>query len=1169
MEVSLSNSVSNNIGNYETNNYLLLPKGYDFIEVVGKSNKSIVVKCRIINNDINDINDINDNNNDENDQDNDNNNKMVVLKLPVEQYPTRNTINGYKQEFEIAQVMKSSVYVLQYYSFKEFSFTCALIMEDVKGSRDLLSLITDSGVGLHLTEFLHLATQLAEGFVDIHEKRIIHSDVNPRNILITQQRQVKIIDFNLATSTVGYNEIHKRFRGTLSYVSPEQTQRTNLLTVDTRSDLYSLGITFYQMITGSLPFTSLDLIEIIHSHVALHTIPPHKIKPEIPQIISDIIMKLISKNPEDRYQTAFGLLQDLQTYKTHSSSSSDQALLESFELATHDQITEFRMSQKLYGRQDDVKELNHILENVNDTSVRVVFISGYSGVGKTTLLKEIYRVGSFSPFLDKGLQVIRGKYEQFSSDSNPYSGIVQAFQRLIDRILSLEDEETMLQYKSKLEMRLGINAELISRVLPTIELILGNKTLAVSPLINAIDSQNRFNSVFSKLINVFATQETPLILILDDLQWADSSSLQLLTQILTSEKNPHLMLFATIRENEVEDNPGLVSMISKIKPLNISKTITLSSLTLNQVTLCLLDTFKQQNKDQNYNNNIQLLSELVFKKTQGNPYFMNQFMLMLHQELLIHFNKSTMKWEWDLKIIESQVNITDNIVDLLTHKISKLSSEVRRVLSMCAMIGSRFSLNEAALTCDLSVNEARKWLNSAINEGFLMSLSEESYSAEVKNHDCIYQFTHDKLQQAATTLIPERSKAEIHLKIGRIGLASLLGHSNNNDINNSEANDNKSQIRGNAIYDVVRQLDKGAEGIKDDKEMLLVLELNLRAIEQALSSAAITLALEYARVGFTLLNNHYGIKYPKSETDLSEESKWITNHDLTFNIYKKYLECLYLNGDYQATEELYPLLLSKAKTNAAKIEIYLIQSKQWECQYKFAQSLQSLIDALQLSGVDLPSDPEKLAVLAKQEIELIFTNLKGNPISSISSLGFMEDETLIITTTLLHEMTSLAYITGNRTLYAVLGFKIINYTILHGICISTCQACAIYSLEANAFTSEYNTSKKFVQVALDIFHRTKNRNPQNHENNPNSDPNINTNSINKSFLSNSWSSGLSGAAYLTLGGSGYSFLSVAQRTQVLIQGFEVGANHGQFNTYSAYCAAFLKNQSLFIRNSIL
>ncbi|MDY6901400.1 MAG: AAA family ATPase, partial [Cyanobacteriota bacterium] len=659
-------------------------------------------------------------------------NQPIILKVLKQDCLNSYQLTRYKHEYEITCNLESQG-IIKAYDLQNDDYL-TMILEDF-GGESLKNLLSQRK--FNLVECLEIACQITDSLAQIHAAQVIHKDINPSNIVFNPvTKQLKIIDFGISTRLGSEHTVlssPNALEGTLAYISPEQTGRVNR-SLDYRTDFYSLGVTLYELFTYELPYTADDAMELIHCHLAKQPLSPHEINSKIPRMVSAIVMKLMSKTAEERYQSVWGIKADLETCLLQLQSYD---CIIDFDLGKQDISHQFNISQKLYGRQQEISTLLTAFERVVSAASKteMILVKGYSGIGKSALIKEIYQ-----PITRQRGYFISGKFDQFQRNI-PYSAVVKAFSGLVRQLLT-ESEVQLQEWRQKLLSALESNAQIIIDVIPEVELIIG-KQLTVEEL-SGIEAQNRFNSVFKSFIRIFCQAEHPLVLFLDDLQWADSASLQLIELMMTDDEMHHLLLIGSYRDNEVDSAHALIILLEKLEvDVSISQ-INLTPLNQDNITKLIADTLRRDIND------VKSLAKLVHDKTGGNPFFVNQFLYNLHSENLIYFHNSQdgkkPRWEWDISQIEA-MDITDNIVELMISKLIKLPKSTQQILRLAACIGNRFSLNTLAIVSELSVLETFQHLTNAIKQGFILPTSglefvdEKRFDSQLVTYN--FRFLHD------------------------------------------------------------------------------------------------------------------------------------------------------------------------------------------------------------------------------------------------------------------------------------------------------------------------------------------------------------------------------------------------------------------------------------------
>ena len=1030
----------------------------------------------------------------------------VIIKILNSEYPTIEEITRLRHEYKISSDLKLEG-IVKPHSLEKYKNSLALILEDCGGQSLRHHL---AGKNIKLQKFLPLAMQVAQTLGEVHQNQIIHKDIKPSNIIITPDlQQLKITDFSMATRLS--REVHQNsnttvLEGTLAYISPEQTGRMNR-DLDYRTDLYSLGITFYEMLTGELPFNFTDPLELIHSHIAVTPVPPHQLNSEIPQIVSSIVMKLLAKNAEDRYQSAFGVKADLENCLNQLQTTGK---IENLIPGKLDKSGQFLIPQKLYGRTKEVADLMAAFERVSSGKTEMLLVSGYSGIGKTSVVSEIHK-----PIVRQRGYFIAGKFDQFKRDI-PYTAITQAFESLMQQLLTTSSDE-LANWKEKLLSKLGKNGEIIIDVVPSVELIIGSQPAV--PQLGMTESQNRFNRLFKEFLNVFAQLEHPLVLFLDDLQWADSASLKLIQELVTDLDSRYFLLIGAYRDNEVNSSHPFVQTVEKIQQTNAAvHHIILPCLELSSVTELVRDTLGNETEK------LKLLAELIFKKTGGNPFFITQLFSTIHSERLLAFDFTVGAWQWDIGEIEAAGIADYSVVELVARNLQQLPEETQQVLKLAACIGNRFSLENLAIVRGKSGSETAADLWEALQAGLILPMSdaykiplvdeeivtthgtgETPISQNNQNHPAIiqssidYRFLHDRVQQAAYSLIPDSQKKQTHLKIGYL-LLHKGGHGGTAPT--------ASEIAEN-IFDIVNQLNIGVEFITNQEKRDQLANFNLIAGKKAKSSAAYEAAFKYFNAGLELL----------------PEESWHHDYDLIMELHAEALELSYINTEFERAFQLSEVIISRAKTLLEKIKVYELKVVFYFNQNQSQASIDTAREALKLLGVYLPQKPNKFNIL----MELIRTKLAvGNKrIEDLVELPPMTDANKIVATRILTNMTPAAFIVA-PDMFPMIVFKMITLSLKYGNAPLSSFGYANYGVFHCGVLGDMDSGYRYGQIAQALLERL-------HTNLHNSQISLTFNG----FIS-PWSE------------------HIRQSLIGLLEGIQSGLETGDVNN-ACYCASFYSN----------
>ena len=954
------------------------------------------------------------------------NNIPVIVKLIKQEYPHSTTINCYQREYQILNSL-SDARIVKAYDLIRYKNRLAIILEDCD-SQSLSEILKQQT--LNIEKILEIAIKITKALQSVHSANIIHKDINPSNIIYNQtNKQIKIIDFGIATllpkeqkSLQNYSTLE----GTLAYISPEQTGRMNR-SLDYRSDYYSLGVTLYQLLTQQLPFENQDPRELIHAHLAIIPLSPQQIKPEIPQSVSQIVMKLMAKNAEDRYQSAAGLIHDLEICLNQLNENGE---ISEFELGKQDICDRFIIPDKLYGREAEVKALLDSFERVAQGSSEMILVAGFSGIGKTAVVNEVQK-----PITREKGYFIKGKFDQFNLNI-PFSALVQAFSELVQQLLA-ETDEKISQWKEEILAALGNNAQVIIDVISDLEIILGKQPPVTELSGNA--AQNRFNLVFGQFVRVFTKQEHPLVIFLDDLQWADLASLDLLKLLMgESETNANsLLLIGAYRDNEVFLAHPLMLCLQEIDQEKVSiNTITLEPLVQSDINHLVADTLMCSEAI------AAPLSELIYQKTQGNPFFTTQFLKGLYEDGYINSDRKRNCWQCNLTELR-QLTLTDDVVEFMVGRLQKLPEITQNVLKLAACVGNKFDLETLGIICEKSEVEVANALWSSLQAGLIIPETqiyrlyvENEIEKTAEDNVIEYRFLHDRVQQAAYTLIPEENKTKIHLHIGRLLLK------NTNKVGQEHQ-----------LFDIVNHLNLGRELIAEPQERKELVEMNIQVGRKAKMATAYQATVDYYKVARIL-----------SASLLS----WENDYDRLLEILTESVESAFLNGDFKEVEQLAQTTLAKTPTFIEGIKVYEIKIQALIAQNQLNEAIQLGVDVLEQLGLTLPLEVSQ--TLIEEAFEQNNTLLTNISIEQIATYGLIEDtykEAIVRTITIV----GLAMYVANPSLLMLAVAKQVNLCIQYGNTSTSADAYATYGLFLCGELGDIDRGYRFGELAITVLEK--------------------------------------------------------------------------------------------------
>jgi predicted ATPase/signal transduction histidine kinase/GAF domain-containing protein len=926
-------------------------------------------------------------------------NAVSVLTL-VAASPSSRSIMRLEHEYALAAMLDSG-WAAQPLALGRHNTLPSLILGDI-GCEPL-----DRSLGrpLDIARFLRLALNLSIAVGQVHRCGLIHKDIKPANVLVDSADNVRLTGFGIASRLLQERQPPtppEIIAGTFAYMAPEQTGRMNR-SIDARSDLYSLGVTLYEMLTGTLPFTACDPMEWIHCHIARKPPSPSERVSGIPSPIENIVLKLLTKTAENRYQTAAGVEADLRTCL--AAWEADRRI-EAFPLGARDTSDHLLIPERLYGREAQIDALVEAFDRVvAKAATQMVLVAGYAGIGKSSVVNELHKV--LVP--PRGL-FAAGKVDQYKRDI-PYMTLAQAFQSLVRELLGKSDQEVG-RWRQALMEALGTNGELITNLIPELTLIIGEQPQV--PALLPRDAQSRFQFVFRRFLGVFARPEHPLALFVDDLQWLDVATLDLIEHLVTHSEVQHLLLVGAYRDNEVGASHPLMRTLESIRHAGtrVEETI-LDPLMPGSIVELVADSLHCSQE------RARPLAQLVHQKTGGNPFFAIQFLTALAEERLLAFDRDTARWTWDLPRIRAK-GFTENVADLMAAKLSRQPATTQGALKQLACLGNVAPVSTLTLVQGSSDEQVHADLWDALRAGLVFRV------------DNAYKFVHDRVQEAAYALIPNDERAAAHLRIGRL-LATRTP---------------PEQLE-ESIFDIVNHLNRGVTLITTQEERQRVMELNVTAGKRAKHSTA-----------YSAAHNHF-----TQAADLLSPNAWIARYQETFDLYLELSECEYLVGNFAEADTLFDMILERAHCKLDRAKVYSLRIKLYQVASKYDEGFAVALGALRDFGLTLPESHAEIQSAVDAELRAVPVNLAGRAIIELIDAPMAADPAMQAIINLLVDAVPCAYI-GRPTFYPLVTLKAVNLSMNHGNTDQSSFAYGVYSLMLVSVVRDIESAFQFSELSL-------------------------------------------------------------------------------------------------------
>ena len=909
-----------------------------------------------------------------------NSGKSVVLKLPKSIYPTPDALIKIRHEYDTCSLFQHNK-IVPVLGLEEHEHKLVLIREDFDAVP--LSFIKKTG-SQDLLWFLDIAIQLSDGLREVHHKKVIHKNFCPDNILYRPiTGRIKLVDFSIATRAEEehpYLSENFSLEGSLPYISPEQTGRLDM-PLDYRTDFYSLGVTLYQLLTGILPFETDDPVELLHSHIAKTPTAPHEHDPAIPPTVSNIILKLLEKSADKRYQSCNGLIPDLMKCMIELK---DQQAIVDFSIGRKDVSKRFSIPQKLYGR---TEELEKILEACRDTSTdrkKITLIRGCSGIGKTTLTQEALKI-----LKTRDTTIINCKIDQDSSNL-PYEPIIKGFNEILQEIL-ITDDTTIEEWKITMLNSIGDQAQVITAIIPDLELIIGPQIPA--PELPPTESKIRFTRLFLRFIAGCSSQTGMLVFFLDDLRWIDQESIELLGTI-AQDPSISCIFIGTYRDDDPDEpeRPHSPLVLFEEDGFDIS-TIYLEPLSPENISSLLSESLFSPFES------VKALTDICLKKTDGNPFFLKELLKELDSSGHLTFNTTNGRWDLDIKAIFERP-VMHNVGATLSQRLAGFSHTTQNILKIAACIGNAFNLSTLAALNRKSRQQTLHDLAETIREGLVLQIKpqpdEEHHPQQIVQPEEFFQFAHDHIRNAAYDLIPENDQHHFHLQLGRLLMQTL-----------------PPDIKDQQIFNIVSHCNRGIDLLITQREKLNLAVLNLKAAHKAKNAGAY----------------HSYYTFAKTSLRLLPEDIWKSDYSLALQVNTKVAESASLCGLLEEMEDFFQIIIKKSRTLLDKTKVYHIKIRACIATNRLPEATRSGLEILAEMGIIFPKNPGKFSILKAIVTTKII--LSGKTTEYLLNLPEITDPFQKSRMDFLHEIETPAYYT-NPALLPFLGLTAIKLSLKHG-----------------------------------------------------------------------------------------------------------------------------------------
>lgn len=945
---------------------------------------------------------------------------VVAIETVDALYPDRALVASLRREASISQQLEKIDGVRKIHQVVSYGSGNIALIGDLYDNSLAQLIIKHTGRTLPLSTALNIVYSVVETLNQVHRQDIVHKALIPENIFLKETGDVALTGFNIASELDQERQtpqLSHQLVSVFPYMSPEQTGRMNR-DLDYRSDYYSLGVLFYELLTGQRPFKANDTLGWVYNHVCHVPKSPQKLLPEIPEVVATIVMKLLEKSPEKRYQNGFGLLHDIKCCVEQLNTKKSIAM---FALGEFDEVQKFLVPQKLYGREKESEQLLDLFEQVADGETRFCLVHGYSGVGKSALVNEVDRY----QVRERGF-LVQSKFEQFQQNE-PYSALAETYRALVQQLLSLP-EHKLPYWRDKLLNALSPSASLLTAFVPELELIIGKQPRVAD--LPADAARNRLHLTLANFLIALAGEGHPVVLFLDDLHWSDIPTLQLLKRIVTSNKQSHLLLIGAYRSNEVAAGHPLNNLLEELDKQQNIVNIPLRPLTFESVSQLVADSLCCEVKK------TLDLAELLFNKAKGNPFFTNELLRQLHKQGVIVATEGAREWSYNIDAINWD-NVSDNIIGFMLDNLRKLPSTSQEVLKLASCIGNYFDLQTLATIYQHSLADTAKVLLPALKQYTVQPLHSDyglvGDDQETTAFNPTYRFQHDKVQQAAYELIDESLLSQVHLSIGQLMIA------------NSGA-----VVPDKSISEIVGHLNKSHTLIQLESERTSLAELNLRAAKRAIKGTAYDAGLKYLLAAKSLLPVKPWQQMPEFMETLSSELQ----------------QCYYHTGDFSSAELLIDKMLAHARSDIYRSNILATRTRQYATVGRMEDSIIAAIQGLALLNIQFTEQPTQADI--DRERQDVLDNLAERKIVDLVDADEVTEPDILIAMRLVMEIFPAAFLSGSGNLFPYLVLKSVNLSLRYGNCPESAFSYAAYGMLLCGDLDEPALGYQYGKLALAI-----------------------------------------------------------------------------------------------------